>query len=230
MRSESKIPEHWIARLFAKMVAIWGDGFASKWAGVDMDELKATWAEGLAGQNEAGLKRGYAALFHEKRPPDLPRFIAMCHIDPMYVQPDRLALAHEHRMTPVGEEHLAKIHDMLALHRLPKSGIDSAQTGIEWAFKIIREANDSVVPLNKLKVSGDAIRNWCDSHHCSPGDLDEFGKRKPRDVATHAAAPREDDLPPLIPSPHIYRDEEPSREPGEDDELPLVEHDPIEGR
>jgi len=216
MHGGSKIPDHWIARLFAKMLAIWGDGFTRKWEGVDMNELKATWAQGLAGFNEAALKRGYAALFHEKFPPDLPRFIDLCRIAPEHLAPTLPAITHEHRITDVGEANLAKIRALLK-PIAERAEVPRIFTGIEWAFRILREADvNARIPLHKLSFANDAISRWCISHHCTRDDLDEHGKWVR--VVPASLVKDEIELPPRVPSPHIYTGDEDPREPGMDDE------------
>ena len=217
MNGGSKIPDHWIARLFAKMLAIWGDGFTRKFAGVDLDDLKATWVQGLTGQNEAALKRGYAALFHEKYPPDLPRFIELCRIAPEHITHQFPAITHEHRVTDIGEENLAKIRALLK-PIAERAEVPRGFTGIEWAFRILREADvNAQIPLHKLSFANDAINRWCISHHCTREDLDENGKWM-RTVPSSLVKKDEVELPPLVPSPHIYTGEEAMREPGMDDE------------
>jgi hypothetical protein len=231
MNGGSKIPDHWIARLFAKMLAIWGDGFTRKFAGVDLDDLKATWAQGLNGQNEASLKRGFAALFHEKYPPDLPRFIELCHIAPEHIASAYLAITHEHRVTEAGEANLANVRAILAKHGLPKTCVPDGQTGIEWAFRIVREADTNErIPLHKLGFAREAIGRWCESHHCMPDDLDDFGGWRGGSRAACFVTREAEDapLPVRVPSPHIYGEGEGelmrktvqaiAREPGSDDE------------
>ncbi|AUT62905.1 hypothetical protein [Paraburkholderia terrae] len=211
------IPEHWVERLFERMESIWGARFQDFWRNVpDPEQIKAVWREGLAGMSGEALRRGVAALFHEKSPPTLPRFIELCHIDPMYVQREQPALTHAHCVTPVGEAHLAKIQELLAKHNLPKREPGGGADGIRWAFRIVREANERDVPLNRLAIAQDAIRNWCASHGCSRDDLDEYGEfvRDPNARADDV------ELPPLVPSPHIIDASEQytAREPGSDDE------------
>ncbi|SAL05989.1 hypothetical protein AWB78_07813 [Caballeronia calidae] len=206
------IPEHWVERLFDRMQSIWGARFADFWRNSpEPDAVKAVWREGLADLTDNALRRGVAALIHEKAPPTLPRFRELCHVDPMYVAPSVPVLTHEHRITPVGIDNKAKIDAILAKHRLPKREPGPGTDGIKWAFKILREANERDVPLNKLANAQDAIRNWCASHGCSRDDFDENGDWIRDPIARHAD---DVELPPLVDSPHIYRE----REPGDDDE------------
>jgi hypothetical protein len=215
------IPEHVVERLFSRMASVYGSKFLDQWRDVDMVDMKATWREGLAGLTDEALKRGVAALFHERVPPTLPRFLELCAINPAHVAPVLPAITHQHVITDNGNAALAHVHALLARFKVDailKAPKDD-RTHIEWAFKIIRDANESNVPLNKLAIAQDAIRMWCASHGVRREDLDDFGKVKPR-TATHAARADLADLPKRVPSPHIYGDDEhhTAREPGSDDE------------
>lgn len=187
------VPEAWIEKLFARMVALWGSRFADMWRDADLDEVKATWRAGLANVNDDGLKRGVAALFHEQSPPTLPRFLELCAAQPaMYRQ---TALIDEAGRTAPGEAraHLAAI----------AKRIGAAAPGIAWARNIVDEAaNGHVLPGNRLQVALDAIATFETTH----------GKAK-------AQQEPEISLPPRVPSPHIYT---PEREPGTDDDLEVA--------
>ena len=213
------IPEHWIERLFEKMSAIYGARFSDMWRDTpNLQDVKDTWRQGLADQNDAALKRGFAALFHEKTPPTLPRFIELCAAPPaMYTTHQFAAITHEHRVTDTGEDHLAKIRALLK-PIAERVEVPRGFTGIEWAFRILREADvNAKIPLHKLSFANDAINRWCISHHCTREDLDENGKWM-RTVPSSLVKKDEVELPPLVPSPHIYTGEEAMREPGMDDE------------
>ncbi|MGF6877387.1 hypothetical protein [Paraburkholderia sp. MM5477-R1] len=208
------IPEHWVERLFDRMSSIYGSRFLDLWRGIDIAGVKATWREGLASVSDAGLKRGVAALFHEKYPPTLPRFIELCSIDPMYVRHEQAAITHEHCLTPAGEDSLAKIRELLR-PVATRARVPTGSTGIEWAFRILREADERVIPLHKLTFAQQAIANWCASHPVRRDQLDDFGRLLPTVTVPHSLVAG--DLPPRVPSPHIYG-EHGDREPGTDDE------------
>ncbi|WP_250518525.1 hypothetical protein [Caballeronia sp. ATUFL_M1_KS5A] len=214
------VPEHWIERLFERMEMIWGAKFEDFWRNVrEPEKIKDVWREGLADLSDEAWRRGVGALIHEKTPPTLPRFRELCRLDPMYVAPSMPALTHEHRVTPVGLANIAKINEILAKHKLPKREPSAGTDGIKWAFKILREANERDVPLNKLEIAQQAIANWCATHGCSRDDLDENGDWT---NTPHARQIDDVELPPRVPSPHIVADGvthvERVREPGDDDE------------
>ncbi|BAO90725.1 hypothetical protein [Caballeronia cordobensis] len=212
-----------IEDLFAWMGRLYGARFDDFWksSAEEPAMLKAQWLEGFVTANvtDAGIKRAKAALFREKAVPTLPRFIELCMIEPMYVALSVPVLTREHRVTPVGLTERAKIDAILAKHNLPKREPGAGTDGIKWAFKILREANENDVPLNKLAIAQQAIADWCASHGCSRSDLDENGDWT---NTPHARQIDEVAFPPRVPSPHIVGDGqthvERAREPGNDDE------------
>lgn len=77
--SPSRLPNEWIERLFLRFAAMYGSGWTDKWAGVPIDEVKATWAQDLGGFNGETLRRGLEhAKSHCQFPPSCPEFVAIC--------------------------------------------------------------------------------------------------------------------------------------------------------
>ncbi|MDR5757879.1 hypothetical protein [Caballeronia sp. LZ035] len=162
-----------------------------------MDEVKTTWRAGLAEFNDEALKRGVAALFHEKSPPDLPRFRQLCHPTPQQFVTHTALTDQRHRMTPEGFAQLKRIKGLLMANPayLPNS---HRADGIQWAYKLLDKATRGQANAMQVAFAEDAIRRWKASHHVADREGD--------DELT--------DLPRRIPSPHIYGD----CEPGSDDE------------
>ncbi|HWT35553.1 MAG TPA: hypothetical protein VN289_04690 [Paraburkholderia sp.] len=166
------IPEHWLERLFARMESIYGSRFHDMWRDCEIAEVKATWREGLAGITDEGLKRGVAALFHEKSPPTLPRFLELCQPQPAMHTPNRL-LTDEVGRTPSHEARaqLAEIAKRIGMR----------EPGIAWARRVVDEAaRGHVLPGNRLQVALDAIKSWDATHGAihrerEPGCDDEQG-------------------------------------------------------
>lgn len=78
------LPEAWISKIFAKFEARYGSLFHDRWKGCDLANVKATWAEELAGYCDNPEAIGYAlrALAGAKFPPTLPEFIEVCRNAP----------------------------------------------------------------------------------------------------------------------------------------------------
>lgn len=78
LEKHSVLPESWIERLFARFSAMYGRKFADLWADCNLRDVKATWAEDLAGFTGEEIKRGVDACKTRTFPPTLPEFIQLC--------------------------------------------------------------------------------------------------------------------------------------------------------
>jgi hypothetical protein len=150
----ASLPEHIVARLFARMLSLWGTRFTALWADSDEAEVKAVWAKALAYTKPEDFKRGLAALFHEPKPPDLPRFLELCR--------------------PV-----------------PQQFVTNAMLRDERTWAITPEGAAQLQAIKALLAEKPVVRAMPAEPQAEPVEL-----------------------PPRVPSPHIYGD----REPGEDDE------------
>ena len=72
------IPQAWIDALFAKMFMIYGNKFAEMWRDIDIETVKATWAQELGKLSRDEIARGANALMAQEWPPTLPQFIKLC--------------------------------------------------------------------------------------------------------------------------------------------------------
>lgn len=72
------LPETWVERLFARLAAYYGARFLDMWSATDPAQVKAVWAEELAGLTPADLKRGLHACRQRDWPPTLPEFLGLC--------------------------------------------------------------------------------------------------------------------------------------------------------
>ena len=68
----------WIERVFARLLAIYGDRFASMWAHTDKDEMKQVWAEALGGFTSEQIADALKICLDEPHAPNLPMFLAYC--------------------------------------------------------------------------------------------------------------------------------------------------------
>lgn len=107
------VPEFWIERLFERMTSLYGSRFVDQWRDGNLEDVKRVWREGLAIVTDEGLKRGVAALFHEKLPPTLPRFIELCRNEPMQNTSTQPALTGPRVVTPAAREALDRINEIL---------------------------------------------------------------------------------------------------------------------
>lgn len=68
----------WIERIFGKLSGIYGSKFADLWRGCDIERVKRTWAEALAGYSPDEIRRGIDACMTRVFPPTLPEFLMLC--------------------------------------------------------------------------------------------------------------------------------------------------------
>lgn len=176
----ARVPDSWVTSLFARMQSLWGQRFLAMWADCDLDAVKATWAEGLAKVPVERLKQGVSALFHEKGPPDLPRFLTLCEPRPTMHTPHP-SLVDEANRTPSADARA----NLAAIAKR----IGAAQPGIAWARRLVDEAADGrVLPGNRLQVALDALDGWETTHGTAKAQEPELF------------------MPARVPSPHIYRE------------------------
>lgn len=145
------IPDHWVTSLFKKMGAIYGARFTDLWRDVDLSEVRKTWAEGLGSISHDNLRRGVAALYRTKYPPTLPEFIELCAPQvPMYRPP---SLSDVTNRTPPPEARIK-------LAGLAASIVRTQGTGIEWARRILAEAETRHLPAMKIAIAEEAVRKF----------------------------------------------------------------------
>jgi len=72
------LPSAWIDRIFSKLTARYGRDFLSKYEGVDLDVIKADWAEELAGLQHRPQAIKYALDRPDTKPPNVIEFKAAC--------------------------------------------------------------------------------------------------------------------------------------------------------
>lgn len=123
----SALPDAWIDRLFDRLEASYGSKWLNMWGNTNLSNVKALWAEKLAGFAENPKALGYAldCLDEHPFPPTLPEFLALCRKAP---QPERVAIAappaDPQKAASFAKEAKAKTEakkDMIGWARRPKS-------------------------------------------------------------------------------------------------------------
>lgn len=98
MSSHNPLPAALIERLFSRLIAIYGtQKIAPMWAGADLDEVKAVWAQDLGRFEPPTIGAGIQALIDSgsQWPPNLPEFVEICRkcaIERETTKPPALAL------------------------------------------------------------------------------------------------------------------------------------------
>lgn len=95
------LPDAWIDRIFKRMEGRYGALFHDRWKGCDLDNVRATWAEELAGFRDKPEAIAYAlkSLAGQQFPPTLPEFLSACRR-----APEKEAVMLPHRQTAADHE------------------------------------------------------------------------------------------------------------------------------
>lgn len=84
------LPASWVDRIFEKLQLVYGSHFLSRWAGMDINVVKADWAHELAGfANQPEVIRYALEHLPPDPPPSVLQFRAICNSSP---RSDQLAL------------------------------------------------------------------------------------------------------------------------------------------
>lgn len=75
------LPDNWIDALFARLTGLYGNRFTNMWANIDVQLVRQTWAQELAGVKPPAIKY---ALDHlpEDFPPTVLQFRKICIAQP----------------------------------------------------------------------------------------------------------------------------------------------------
>ena len=153
------LPDAWIDSLFDRLEAAYGSKWLNMWGNTNLANVKALWAEKLAGFSDNPKAMSYAlnALDEHPFPPTLPEFLALCRKAP---QIERQAL-------PAPEANPAKAaefsnsakkvtaigKDPLGWARRPKS-----QIALNAVMDLVNEGDSRFEEiLNDLTAAGHAI-------------------------------------------------------------------------
>ena len=74
----SALPEPWIAKLFDRFEAFYGDLWVTRYGGSDLAKVRRIWGEELADLSGAEIAAGVKACRGAKFPPTLPEFRLLC--------------------------------------------------------------------------------------------------------------------------------------------------------
>jgi hypothetical protein len=75
------LPANWIDQLFTKLAVPYRTAWTMKWEGIDLDAVRADWAEELGGLHSSDGARmiQYALRYLPERPPTVQEFRAQCN-------------------------------------------------------------------------------------------------------------------------------------------------------
>jgi len=77
------LPADWVNRLFERLTMTYGRDFSARWEGLDVNAVKADWAEQLAGfENNPGAIKYALGVLDTAKPPTVLQFAEMCRRAP----------------------------------------------------------------------------------------------------------------------------------------------------
>lgn len=80
------LPSAWVDRIFAKLTVAYGHRFLSMYSGVDLNLVKADWAEELAGFQQSPNAISHAlGILPSDNPPNVFQFRDLCRKAPQYL-------------------------------------------------------------------------------------------------------------------------------------------------
>lgn len=77
------LPKPWVDRIFEKLTLVYGHAFLARWRDLDMDAVKADWAQELDGFDAHPESIGYALRYLPEKPPSVVEFRALCRRAPL---------------------------------------------------------------------------------------------------------------------------------------------------
>lgn len=146
------LPMSWIDKIFLKLTVHFGRDFLGRWEGIPIADVKAEWAECLAGFADNPGAIGYAlANLHDNKPPTAQDFRTVCLRAPApdlprlpapAVNPDRMA------------QERSRCAVLTSQHRAGGAGSVASK---DWARKIItrHQAGErvNVGPLRDARIA-----------------------------------------------------------------------------
>lgn len=141
------LPSPWVEKIFTKLTLVYGRSFLDRWAGLDVDAVKADWAHELAGLQQSPSTISYALQnLPADKPPTVLEFRAICRRKP----PEAFVGLPAVKLDP---ERLAE-HAATARRRMPKH----APGNKDWAHRIInREAAGDKIRPYTLSCAREAL-------------------------------------------------------------------------
>jgi len=80
MSNGQSLPSEWIARLFSRFQAIYGNRVGTMWGEADPSEVRQVWADALGRFSADDLRSALDAVMpaYPDYPPTLPQFVNLC--------------------------------------------------------------------------------------------------------------------------------------------------------
>src|SRR5574337_582914 len=139
--SKSSLPSEWIARLFSRFQAAYGNRVQTMWKDADPTEVRELWAAELASYAAEDFRSALAAMgsVYPDFPPTIYQFRALCR-DAATLRGGLAAKVTHIRFGAPDPQVLAEIHRLAESMRDPNRKRDKR----DWARTILREEAEGV--------------------------------------------------------------------------------------
>ena len=151
--NESSLPSAWIARLFSRFQAAYGNRMQTMWKDADPQEVQALWAAELSAFDAVDIRTALAAMGHAypEYPPTLYEFRNLCR-DAARSRSQLTARVEHTRYGGPSPVVLA------AIHELTKDPLTRKRDPRDWARKILkREQEGERVTMYALQCAREAL-------------------------------------------------------------------------
>lgn len=159
----TRLPDHWVESLLARMLAIYGQKFRSQWADVPAESMRETWAVALGRFDGERIKWALDQMIATcPWPPTLPEFAALC----------RQAPRDEPAKLPAPEVPPSVIEARQAEAQAIAARVAGNVPGKDWAHKLrARYLSGERLMMAQVSLASDALgETW----------TEEDGKRECR--------------------------------------------------
>jgi hypothetical protein len=153
------LPGPWVDRIFGKLSLVYGRDFLMRWEGLDLDAVKADWADALDGYEHYGAGALAYALEHlPAKPPTILEFRDIANRGPFKTDtppllPHSQTQAQRERSEQIRKDALAKLKVIADEMREAKKPDPKA-----WARRLLhREACGERLPPYSLKCAREAL-------------------------------------------------------------------------
>lgn len=136
------LPEPWVERIFARLLATYGRDFTARWEGINMDVVRADWAHVLRGYENYPSKLIYALENLPTKPLNSVEFRILAERGPD--EPVRRIEPPRGPRTP--EQEAARAYAIASLKALAREKREEAQRGVsehprEWAHRVLERVH-----------------------------------------------------------------------------------------
>jgi hypothetical protein len=152
------LPAPWVDRIFEKLTLTYGRDFLARWEGLPIAEVKADWAEELAGfEHYGGLAIAHALEHLPEKPPSIIEFHNIAQRGP-FLSPMQPALGHTPSKAQAEESKRIRTQALAHIAEFTKQLRGTHPDPRAWAHRIVaRHAAGEAITPTQLAMAREAI-------------------------------------------------------------------------